>query len=181
MTLDRSESKELFRKHSTFIKLSDGDEMRGIFKGRTYGRYVVWIEGRTEPYDPKKHAGIKDKSGKPVSPSKREACNFYHRDEDGSWSVKIFDASESFFDQWTDRLNDFENSDGKLWRIKRRGERRKTRYDMDPISDLTPEDQEAIAALEPHDLAVRFTPRDPDADNGDKDNADFPYGANEEG
>ena len=120
MTLDRSDSKEFFQKHSTYIKLGDGDSMKGTFKGKTYARFVVWIEGRTQPYEASKHAGIRDAKGNPIRPSKKEAANFMTRSDDGTWTAKIFDATERFFNQFAERQSKF--GEGKLWEGEGGGE-----------------------------------------------------------
>lgn len=106
-------------KGNLFLKLGDGDSIKGIFKGDIYTFYAKWVTGKlvvSTGNDPDAHA--------------RHKLNFITSDE-GKYVAKIFEFSDPVYEQLM-TLNEEYPLEQTLLTITRKGSKQDTRYSFIP-------------------------------------------------
>ena len=121
-----------------FLQLKNsGDTAVGAVCGDPATKEIVWIAGKSEPYDQGKHAGLK--------PSLRFSVNFWTKE-----GMKIWEMSSMVFKQLCIIKRKYGNRN--LVEVTRRGTGMDTEYTILPDAPIDVELGEQIAKAELYDL-----------------------------
>jgi hypothetical protein len=123
-----------------FIALEDKESVVGVFCGVPYVRKIVWINGKSEPYDQDVHV---DK------PKRRVGINFY---DVQTKTMRIFEGSPTWFRQVASLHKKYKGLDSKVFEITRSGSGTDTTYMIAYERDIDAELASALDACELHDL-----------------------------
>ena len=133
-----------------FVRLDDGDSVRGVFMGQPYARRVVWDEAqnRSVKFNPDIHP---EREGR-----FKVSWNFYDADQK---DIRILELSKRTFGMVVDLTERLEKEGSALdkWECKvaRRGVKKDTQYWVDTVRELPDEVMAKLTALfdsDQHDL-----------------------------
>lgn len=127
-----------------FLRLKDGDSVKGVFRGEPSEFYMIWEDGRGR-------AALPDEKG-----SFRFRINIVVS-EGGGYVAKVFEQGRGVYDQLA-ALNDDYPLENFVMKISRKGSGPKdTIYAILPLPDgkLTDEQKAKIAAVKLHELKPR--------------------------
>lgn len=129
-----------------FLKLVDGEEVKGVFRGEPYRFLRHWSNQRSvECIGDGCPVCAVDKENRP---SFRFRINFL-TSRDGKWFAKIFEGGGDLYDSLTSLDRKFDLS-STVVDITRRGTKQNTRYEVIPMAHMriTDEMRAQIAAVE---------------------------------
>lgn len=147
---DRSEemSKQHDQGSSTWLKLqSDGDKAVVVFLGEPYPRFVVFQDGKYEPFTDKH-------KGEGIKPSFRVALNVALYD---TQEVKVLEQGQVFFKQLL-QIRSKRSLAEWAFEVERHGAAKdpRTTYSILPEHKLTPAQQAEFSALPLNDLVQLY-------------------------
>ncbi len=105
---------------SMFLKIKDGESVKGIFRGEPYEFFQVWENGRSRMVEPNNPEG-----------KSRFRCNFIVQ-EDGKFVAKTFEFGLTVYNQMADINEEYELETTKV-KISRRGSGKDTEWSLLPL------------------------------------------------
>lgn len=134
-----------------FIKLQDGDAIEGAFVGEPYCFYAIFKDN-TEYTERVEGSSFKFR------------VNFAQKNDDGSFTMKVYSGGATVRDSLVDLMDDFPLND-TLFKIKRTGSGKDdTRYAVLPKGALTEDDKATIENLDTLPLSYDKTDKEKQED-----------------
>lgn len=134
-----------------FLKIKDGESVRGVFVGEFYHFYQKWMNGKSIICEEG------DADGKV-----RFRCNFVTADERNELTAKIWEFPYSVYEQLKGINDDYELDKTKV-KVTRSGTGTDTTYQVIPLAaekdKLTGKHLEAIAQVPLHPLEKKGAPQ----------------------
>ena len=119
----------------TFLRLKEGEECELVFPKQPFGFRQVWLqsENRSEIYDPAKHDGLR--------PSGRFAFPVFVLQGE-QWAPQLFQASGEAYDEIREAIE--EDGPACLYRLRRKGAGKETKYRVKMLRKLTDGEVETL-------------------------------------
>jgi hypothetical protein len=159
-----------------FIKLKDGESVRGIFRGDPFEFKQHWLETEQKSFNCQ---GDKcPECAKGNRPKFRFRINFVVRDQDKNYVAKIFEHGSKFYKALKGLHEGGYDLERNIMSVTRQGKGTLTTYSILPVPNgaISEIVDKAISAVKLNDLSNTKPERDPGEDADDFSNiGDIPF------